>query len=451
MESRDSNLMLSDRLHSNKMVRIVGLLKEPNYRHYLKSCFYKLIGWTDGADIETRRALAHFDYLNKLFLVSLCGGQKQEYGKPITRKVWISNWIIRIVILSTFIRTNLFLYFHGCHQMDLYLANPLSNATRSKKIVFFIYFDVTLLILSGLREYCHYIERSSVLVPFRIFFNIRKHGVKWKPLRLNMRHSKLFNKACYFIITNGTRISVFICFYSALLIFGIRLYFSNYSTLLHIIFILLFTAFEITMMVTCITLLVSLGVYLMALIAFFNAQADTIIDEIQDSLRKVPLSPQELRQVNGKVIQFLNNIEKTYLRLNYLYLYLEVFIAFEVDLVLFLVLFTDSLLSTSFIASIFVVGSLLIHAFLVIGNYWASRYHTKTLSIHGYYTGLILNTKTICSAQFKALEVQDRINGNKTGIAIGDFCLITPAFSLIFILENINFIMLLAVNVKTMI
>ncbi|XP_025018128.1 uncharacterized protein LOC112539624 [Tetranychus urticae] len=359
------------------MIRIIEKRRNPNYRDHFKSCLYKLIGWTGESDVETRRALAHFDYLNRVFLISLCGGQKQEYDKPITRSVWISNWIIRIAILSTFIRTNLFLYFHGCHQMDLYLANPMPNAERSKKIVFFILMDVTIVIFSLLREYCHYIERSSVLVPLRIFFNIRKHGVEWKPLRFNSRCSKIFNKACYFIITNGTRLLVFICFYSILLYIAFRFYFSNYSTVLHVIFILLFTAFDVTVMLSFIVLLASLGIYLMALIAFYNAQADTIRDEIKHYLRKVALSSEELRQVNGKVIQFMNDIEKTYLRLNYLHLYLEVVIAFEVDFVLFVVIFTDSLPTTFFVTFFIFSVAFVVHAFLVIGNYWASRYYTK--------------------------------------------------------------------------
>ncbi|MDD0193482.1 hypothetical protein PSY30_23565, partial [Shigella flexneri] len=69
-------------------------------------------GWTGESDIETR-ALTRFDYSNQLLLVNLCGGQKQEYDKPITRRVWIGNWIARISSIYTVIRMTLFIYYQG--------------------------------------------------------------------------------------------------------------------------------------------------------------------------------------------------------------------------------------------------------------------------------------------------------------------------------------------------
>uniref|UniRef100_T1L2H8 Gustatory receptor n=1 Tax=Tetranychus urticae TaxID=32264 RepID=T1L2H8_TETUR len=425
-------------------------LKILYFVQYSKSFFYKFLAWTGESDSETRKSLAHFDSLNKLTFISLRGGQKQEYDKPIARKVWIGNWIVRIAILLTLIRINLFLYFDESGQMDLYLANPFPDSKRQKSTFLLILGDVTVGIFFFLREYCHYIERSGYLITLRIFFNIRNHGIYWKPLKFNAKSAQSFNKIVHLIMTQGARLLITVWFYSiALIIVFHTNYPAAYSTGVHIFFILCIIPSEIVTLASLINGLVSLGIYLWTFIALFNAQLEAIRDEIKTCLRRCSLSPVELRRINERVILFMNEIEQTYRRLDYLHLFLMALIATQADFMLLLSLifklFPDS------INSLITMGGITVHFFLVIGSYWASSYCTKTLSMHGRYTGLILNTKVNCSARFKALEVQNRINARQTGIAIGNLCLITPLFALLFILENINFIMLLAVNIRTLV
>uniref|UniRef100_T1KI11 Gustatory receptor n=1 Tax=Tetranychus urticae TaxID=32264 RepID=T1KI11_TETUR len=425
-------------------------LKISYFVHYCKSCSYKLLAWTGESDYETRKALERFDNLNKLMFISLRGGQKQEYDKPINLKLWIGNWIIRIAILLTFIRLNLFLYFDESDQLDLYLANPFPDSRRQKSTFMAILGVVTIVIFSLLREYYHYIERAGILIALRIFFTIRNRGIYWKPLKFNERSAQFCNKIVYLIMAQGARLMVFVWFYSAALVFILHLsYPAAYSSGVHIFFILCIIPSEIVTFGLLFNGLVSLGIYLWTFIAVFNAQLEAIRDEIKNCLRRCSLSPAGLSRINEKMIQFMNEIEETYRRLDYLHLYLMGLIALQADVMLLFSLIFK--LFPNFISSLVTFGGILIHFFLVIGNLWASSYYTKTLSIHGHYTGLILNTKANCSARFKALEVQDRINARQTGVAIGNLCLITPSFSLLFILENINFIMLLTVNIRTLV
>uniref|UniRef100_T1L2I1 Odorant receptor n=1 Tax=Tetranychus urticae TaxID=32264 RepID=T1L2I1_TETUR len=425
-------------------------LKISNFVQYCKSYSYKLLAWTGESDCETRKALERFDNLNKLMLISLRGGQKQEYDKPITRKLWLGNWIVRIAILLSFTRLNLWLFFHQSDQLDLYLANPFPGSERQNNTSALILAYVSVVNISSLREYYHYIERAGYLITLRIFFNIRNHGIYWKPLKFNARSAQSFNKIVHLIMTQGSRLMVFIWFYSAALLIRVHLnYPAAYSTGVHIFFILCFIPSEVIALAVLVNGLASLGIYLWTFIALFNAKLEAIRDDIKNCLRKCSLSPVELSQINEKVILFMNEIEETYRRLDYLHLFLMALIATQADIMLLLALIFK--LFPDFINSLVTFGGMAIHFFLVIGCYWASSYYTKTLSMHGQYTGLILYTKANCSARFKALEVQDRINARQTGIAIGNLCLITPSFSLLFILENINFIMLLAVNIRTLV
>uniref|UniRef100_T1L2H9 Odorant receptor n=1 Tax=Tetranychus urticae TaxID=32264 RepID=T1L2H9_TETUR len=425
-------------------------LKISSFVQYCKSCSFKLLAWTDESDCATRKALEHFDNLNKLMLISLRGGQKQEYDKPITWKLWIGNWIVRMAILATFIRYNLFLYFDESVQLDLYLANPFPGSERQNNTFLLILGVITIVIFSLLREYYHYIERAGFLITFRIFCIIRNHGIYWKPLKFNVKSGQFFNKIVHLIMTQGARLMVFIWLYSVAFFSLLHLnYSAAYSTGVHIFFILCVIPSEIVTFALLINGLVSLGIYLWTFIALFNAKLEAIRDDIKICLRKCSLSPVELSQINEKVILFMNEIEETYRRLDYLHLYLVGLIAMQADFMLLLSLIFK--LFPGFINTLATMGGIAAHFFLVIGNYWASSYHTKTLSMHGRYTGLIFYTKANCSARFKALEVQDRINARQTGIAIGNLCLITPSFSLLFILENINFIMLLTVNIRTLV
>uniref|UniRef100_T1L297 Gustatory receptor n=1 Tax=Tetranychus urticae TaxID=32264 RepID=T1L297_TETUR len=429
---------------------MIEKLKPTNFRQYLKPFLFKLIGWTGESDIETRRALARFDYLNQLFLVSLCGGQKQEYDKPITRRVWIANWIARISVIYTVIRMSLFICYQDNDQIDLYLANFLPEDVQPMKTAFLVIANIAFSILFMLREYIHYIERSGYLISFRFFLDIRIHGVSCGRFNLNNRCSQLFNKICHLFMVNGIRIMIFACIISFLITISLRLYFpGNFATKMHVFYAILHIYIESVALITLTTALGSIGIYLWTIAALIMARIDSIIDQIKYCLNKPNLREADLIQVNFQVIQVFNHIDKSSRNLNYLLLYLDGLIAIEADIMLLFALIYK--LFPDLISKIISFGGIAIHIFLVIGTYWASSYYVKVLSIHGYYTKLILNTRTLCAARFKALEIQDRITMNQTGILIGDFGLITPEFALLFILENINFIMLLTCNINSFI
>uniref|UniRef100_T1L267 Gustatory receptor n=1 Tax=Tetranychus urticae TaxID=32264 RepID=T1L267_TETUR len=431
------------------MIEMIEKLKPSNFRRYLKPFLYKLIGWTGESDTETRKALARFDYLNQLFLVSLCGGLKQEYDKPITRKVWIANWIARISVIYTVIRMSLFLYYPGNDEIDLYLANLIPEDVQPMKSAFLILTNIIFAILFALREYIHYIERAGYLTAFRAFLNIRIHGVSHAPFMLTKRCSQLFSKVCHLLMINAIRILIFVCTYTLSYTLILRLYFSaTYSTKLHVFFMILHIIIETVALLALFSALANIGTYCWTLALLITSGIDSVIDQIKYCLNKPPLSQVELKQINERVILVFNYVDQLNRQINYLLLFLDGLIAVAGDLLLLFSLIFN--LFPDFISKIITFGGILIHFFLVIGNYWASRYYVKVLSVHGYYTKLVLNTQTICSARFKALEIQERINGNKTGIAIGDFGLITPEFALIFILENINFIMLLTCNINSL-
>ncbi|XP_025018130.1 uncharacterized protein LOC112539625 [Tetranychus urticae] len=312
--------------------------------------------------------------------ISLRGGQKQEYDKPITWKLWIGNWIVRITILLTFIRLNLFLYFDESVQFDLYLANPFPDSKRQKSTFMLILGVITIVIFSLLREYYHYIERAGILITLRIFFNIRNHGIYWKPLKFNARSAQFANQIVHLIITQGARLMVFVWFYSAALVFILHLsYPASYSSRVHIFFILCIFPSEIVTFALLFNGLVSLGIYLWTFIAVFNAQLEAIRDEIKNCLRRCSLSPVELRRINERVILFMNEIEQTYCRLDYLHLYLMGLIALQADIMLLFSLIFK--LFPNFISSLVTFGGILIHFFLVIFNLWASSYYTKVSSI----------------------------------------------------------------------
>uniref|UniRef100_T1L290 Gustatory receptor n=1 Tax=Tetranychus urticae TaxID=32264 RepID=T1L290_TETUR len=432
------------------MTEMIEKLKPSNLRQYLKPFLYKLIGWTGESDIETREALARFDYLNQLLLVSLCGGQKQEYDKPITRKVWIANWIARISSIYTVIRMSLFLYYQGNDSIDLYFANTIPEDVQPMKTAFFTLAAIIFLILFALREYIHYIERAGNLISLRYLLDIRIHGVSHAPFMLNKRCSQKLSKVCHLFIVNGMRILIFMCIYTLSFTLVLRLHFpATYSTKMHIFFIILHVPIETIALVTLFSGLINIGIYLWTLAYLATLGMESAIDHIKYCLNKPFSSQVELKQINDRVIEVLNTMDQSNRQINYLLLFLDGLIAVAGDLLLLFSLIFN--LFPDFISKIITFGGILIHFFLVIGNYWASRYYVKVLSVHGYYTKLILNTRTICSARFKALEIQERINGNKTGIAIGDFGFIVPQFALIFILENINFIMLLTCNINSLV
>uniref|UniRef100_T1L294 Gustatory receptor n=1 Tax=Tetranychus urticae TaxID=32264 RepID=T1L294_TETUR len=432
------------------MLERIFKLKPSNLPRYLKSFLYKLIGWTGESDIETRKVLARFDYLNQLFLVSLCGGQKQEYDKPITRRVWIANWIARISVIYTFTRVNLFMYFQDDQKIDLYLANLISEDEMPSKTSMLVLTNITIFNLFVLREYIHYIERCGHLTSLRYFHDVRIHGVTYEPLMFNKRCSQIFSKTCHLFILNGIRLFFLICTYALSLTIMLRLYFpATYSTKMHIFFMILHIPIETVAFITLFSALASIGVYLWTLGAFHIARVDSIVDQIKYCLNKPPLSQANLRQINERVILVSNYIDKSNGQINYLLLYLDGLIAIEADIMLLFALIYK--LFPDFISKLVSFGGITTHFFLVIGTYWASRYHVKVMRIHGYYTKLVLNARANCLAKFKGLEIQDRITENKTGIAIGDFGMITPRFALIFILENINVIMLLTVNINSLV
>uniref|UniRef100_T1L292 Gustatory receptor n=1 Tax=Tetranychus urticae TaxID=32264 RepID=T1L292_TETUR len=425
-------------------------LKSVNLRRNLKSFLCKLIGWTGESDIPTRRALARFDYLNQLLLVSLCGGQKQEYDKPITRRVWIANWIVRISVIYTMIRLSLFMYYQGNDEIDLYLANFLPEDVQPMKSAFLILTNVTFFTLFLLREYIHYIERAGYLISLRYLLDIRIHGVFYERFMLNKRCAQLFNKICHLFMINGIRLSISACIAAFLITITFRFYFpGNFTTKMHVFYAILHIPIETVALMTLFTALINIGIYLWTFAALVTSRIDSIIDQIKYCLNKPYLSEAELRQINHQVIHVFNNIDDSSRQLKYLLLYLDGLIAIEADIILLFALIYK--LFPDFVSKLVSFGGFLIHFFLVIGTYWASSYYIKVLSVHGYYTKLIMNTGKICPARFKALEIQDRINGDKTGIAIGDFGLITPQFALIFILENINFIMLLTCNINSLV
>uniref|UniRef100_T1L287 Gustatory receptor n=2 Tax=Tetranychus urticae TaxID=32264 RepID=T1L287_TETUR len=429
------------------MIEMIRKLKLSNLRRYLKRFFYKLIGRTGESDIETRQALARFDYLNQLFLVSLCGGQKQEYDKPIPRKVWIANWIARISVIYTFTRVSLFMCYQGNDKIDLYLANLISEDVTPSKTSMLALTNITIFILFALREYIHYIERSGYLTSLRSFVDIRIHGVTYEPLKLNERCSRIFSKICHILMINGIRSLILLCVWATSLTIMLRLYFSaTYATKERIFFMIFHIPIAIVALITVCSSLLSIGFNLWALLAFQIAHIDSIIDQIKYLFSKLPLSQPELRHVNEQMISVLNDNDQTNRQINYLLLYLDGLIAIEADIMLLFTLVYK--LFSDFISKLVSFSGILTHFFLVSGTYWASRYHV--LSIHGYYTKLVLNLKATCPAKFKALEVQDRIKRNETGISIGDFATFTARFSLIFILENINFIMLLACNINSL-
>uniref|UniRef100_T1L293 Gustatory receptor n=1 Tax=Tetranychus urticae TaxID=32264 RepID=T1L293_TETUR len=429
---------------------MIEKLKSLNFRRYLKPFLYKLIGWTGKSDIETRRALASFDYLNQLFLVSLCGGQKQEYDEPITRKVWIANWIARISSIYTVIRISLFICYQGNDEIDLYLANLIPEDVQPMKTSFLILTIIIFSILFAVREYIHYIERAGYLISFRFFLDIRIHGVSCERFNLNKRCSQLFNKICHLFMVNGIRILIFMCTYTLSFTLILRLYFpSTYSTKLHIFFMILHIIIETFALLALFSSSICIGIYCWTLAFLATSSMESAIDHIKYCLNKPFLSQVKLKQINGRVIKVLNAMDKSNRQINYLMLFLDGLIAVAGDLLLLFSLIFN--LFPDFISKIITIGGITIHFFLVIGNYWAARYYVKVLSVHGHYTKLVLNTRKIGPARFKALEIQDRINGNKSGFAIGDFGLITPLFALIFILENINFIMLLACNINSLV
>uniref|UniRef100_T1L296 Gustatory receptor n=1 Tax=Tetranychus urticae TaxID=32264 RepID=T1L296_TETUR len=432
------------------MIEMIFKLKPSNLPRYLKSFAYKLIGWTGESDIETRIALARFDYLNQLFLVSLNGGQKQEYDKPITRRVWIANWIARISVIYTVIRMTIFIYYQGNDEIDLYLANLIPEDVQPMKTSFLILTNITFSVLFMLREYIHYIERAGYLISFRFFLDFRIHGVFYERLNLTKRCSQLFNKICHLFMINGMRLLIGSCVGIFAIAIAFRLYFPRtYATKLHVLFVILHIPIETIATMTLFSPLINIGVYLWTFAALTTARMDSIIDRIKYCLDDSNLSLSELRQINLQVIQVFNYIDKSSSHLNYLLLFLDGLIAIEADIMLLFALIYK--LFPDVISKIISFGGITIHFFLVIGTYWASNYYVKVLSVHGYYTKLILNTQTICSPRLKALEIQDRITMNQTGIKIGDFGLITPELALLFILENINFIMLLTCNINSLV
>uniref|UniRef100_T1L298 Gustatory receptor n=1 Tax=Tetranychus urticae TaxID=32264 RepID=T1L298_TETUR len=429
---------------------MIAKLKSSNFRQHLKPFLYKLIGWTGESDIETRKALARFDYFNQLFLVSLNGGLMQEYDRPITRRVWIANWIARISVIYTVIRMSLFICYQGNAKIDLYLANLIPEDVQPMKTAFFILTNITFSVLFLLREYIHYIERAGYLISFRFFLDIRINGVSCERTNLNKRCGQLFNKICHLLMINGIRLLIVVCVAAFLVIISLRLYFpGNFATKMHVLFVILHITIETVALITIFSPLINIGVYLWTIAALTTARMDSIIDQIKYCLDGSNLSQAELRRINYQVIYVLNDIDKSCRNMNYLLLYLDGLIAIEADIMLLFALIYK--LFPNVISKLISFGGITIHFFLVIGAYWASSYYVKVISVHGYYTKLILNTRTICPARFKALEIQDRINGNQTGILIGDFGLITPEFALIFILENINFIMLLTCNINSLV
>lgn len=339
----------------------------------IRNFLFRTIGLPDESDMTTRKALIQFDKATKFFLTSLRNGYEQNDGKLVL-KIRLRNIFLRSAIIFTIIRTTVFLFVDN-YYFDLFLANPFSRNKSTKSFLFLILMDLICIWLFTLREYCLHVEETGRFKVFRVFYQIAKNGLDPVKLGLSHRQCKKFHRKMHFLMIHGYRMILI----TSVLIFVAStalkvLNFSSYLTAVHLIFLVAHIPIEcfsiLTVSASGISFFINFGSYLALNLSRFN----TLTEIIKKNSVVISSNSTAFRNMNNRVVYFLNHFDKIDTHWKYLLQYYFFMISLTADFGFFVAVILD--FGSDIVTKILAFYSIVGHFSGMMGYYlFANFYH----------------------------------------------------------------------------